>query len=308
VLLALPPFHVGDPLRYEGLSVFPLFAEPPDQVEYRVSDEALAGGSVTVEEVNEAGSVPELLVNNEGDWRVLFLEGEELIGAKQNRILNTSLMVAAHSKVKIPVSCVEQGRWRYSARHFQSSGSYAPAKLRRALKASVGQSIKKQRGHRADQGKVWAEVAALHCSLDVISETAAMSDAFETYKDRIAEYLEPLKYVEGATGLAVAIGDRVVCVDFFDKPSTCQYAWDRLLSGMVFDALQTAKTDQPVFTDVVQQLLISTRDLPWQPVDAVGEGNEFRAESSGGDHASVLVLEGVVVHGNIMPAITNDKQ
>ena len=306
--LALPLFRVGEALRYEGLSVFPLFAEPSGQVEYRVADEALAGGSVTVEEVSEAGSVPDLLVNNQSDLRVLFLEGEELIGAKQNRILNTSVLVAAHTKIKIPVSCVEQGRWRYSARHFQSSGSYAPAKLRRALKASVGQSIKEQRGHRADQGKVWEEVEALHCALDVNSETAAMSDAFDTYKDRIAEYREPLKYVDGATGLAVVIGDRVVCVDYFDKPSTCQRAWDRLLSGMVFDALEATKTDQSVSAAEVERLLASTHDFPWQPVNAVGEGSEFRAESSGGDHASALVLEGVVVHGSVMPAMTNDKQ
>ena len=59
----------------------------------------------------KGGSVPDLLVENRGDVRVLFLEGEELIGAKQNRILNTSVLVAAHTKVKIPVSCVERGRW-----------------------------------------------------------------------------------------------------------------------------------------------------------------------------------------------------
>ena len=59
-----------------------------------------------------------MLVNNTGDSRVLFLEGEELRGAKQNRVLNTSVLIAAHSKTTIPVSCVEQGRWQYRSRHF----------------------------------------------------------------------------------------------------------------------------------------------------------------------------------------------
>jgi transposase len=49
---------------------------------------------VTVQEVSEGGSVPDLLVENSGDTRVLFLEGEELVGAKQNRILNTSVDAA----------------------------------------------------------------------------------------------------------------------------------------------------------------------------------------------------------------------
>jgi ARG and Rhodanese-Phosphatase-superfamily-associated Protein domain len=74
----------------------------------------------TVEEVSEGGSVPDLLVTNLGGSRVLFLEGEELRGAKRNRVLNTSVLVAAHSKTRIPVRCVEQGRWRYRSRHFVS--------------------------------------------------------------------------------------------------------------------------------------------------------------------------------------------
>ena len=130
--VALPKIRVGDPLRHESLAVFPLFSEPTGNVEYRLSDEALADESILVEEISEGGSVPDLLVENKGDVRVLFLEGEELVGAKQNRILNTSILVAAHSKIKIPVSCVEQGRWGYKSRYFVSSGSHAPSRLRRA--------------------------------------------------------------------------------------------------------------------------------------------------------------------------------
>ena len=235
--VALPQIRVGDPLRHESLSVFPLFSLATGEVDYRLSETALADESLLVEEVDESGSVPDLLVENKGDVRVLFLEGEELIGAKQNRILNASVLVAAHSKIKIPVSCVEQGRWRYKSRYFGSSGSHSPSKLRRALKASVSRSVKQKRGHRSDQGEVWKEVTALHAAHAVESDTAAMSDAFDSYQDRIASYRDKLKYVDNATGMAVAIGDKVVSVDLFDKPSTCQKVWDRMLSGVVFDAM-----------------------------------------------------------------------
>ena len=129
--VGLPKLRVGDPIRHEALSIFPLFSESSSEVEYRLSDAALADASLLVEEISEGGSVPELLVENNGDVRVLFLEGEELVGAKQNRILNTSVLVAAHTKIKIPVSCVEQGRWGYKSHHFGSSGSHSPSKLRR---------------------------------------------------------------------------------------------------------------------------------------------------------------------------------
>ena len=111
-MLVLPEILVGDPIEYESLTVFPLIGRAGSSVNYLLSDEALAAGSVTVEEIGEGGSVPELTVNNQTDGLVLFPEGEELRGAKQNRVLNTSVLVAAKSKIKIPVSCVEQGRWR----------------------------------------------------------------------------------------------------------------------------------------------------------------------------------------------------
>ena len=298
--ITLPNLRIGNPVCHEALSVFPLFTDTNGGIEYRLSTEALADDSVVVEEINEGGSVPDLSVENRGDTRVLFIEGEELVGAKQNRILNTSVLIAAHAKAKIPVSCVEQGRWGYRSRSFGSSGSHSPSKLRRALKASVSDSIRKKRGHRSDQGEVWREVACMHASHKVSSSTAAMSDCFDTYRDRIADFRERLRYVDGATGMAVAVGGRVVSVDVFDKPETCQKVWDRLLSGVVFDALEAEGAAQPADATAVQRLLENSRTLSWEPTEAVGEGEEYRASSPQGDHASALVFDGVLVHGSVL--------
>jgi len=123
--VVLPQVRVGQPVRYQALSVFPLFDGAMTPVEYTLSDEGIGSGTVSVEEISEAGSVPDLLVENKGEVRVLFLEGEELVGAKQNRVLNTSVLIAAYSKMRIPVSCVEQGRWGYRSRKFDSSGSHS---------------------------------------------------------------------------------------------------------------------------------------------------------------------------------------
>ncbi len=302
--VVLPKLRVGDPVRHEALAVFPLFAEANGHVEYRLSDEALADEQILVEEVSEGGSVPDLLVENKGDQRVLFLEGEELVGAKQNRILNTSVLVAAHSKIKIPVSCVEQGRWGYSTRHFGASGSHSPSKLRRALKGSVSRSLKEKRGHQSDQHEVWQEVACLQMAHSVESGTGAMSDAFDTYKDRIATYQEKVKYVDGAVGMAVAIGDRVVSVDVFDKPATCEKVWDRMLSGVVFDALEAGKPDKVASAEDVERLIARLRVI-WRgrrPRPSV-KAKSTAPDSKGGDHASALALDDSVIHGSVMTAV-----
>ena len=90
-------------------------------LDYLVLDEALASGLVEITEVSEQGSVPELKFINRGPKPVLIVDGEELLGAKQNRIVNLTILVAANSELTIPVSCVEAGRWRSRSRAFTSA-------------------------------------------------------------------------------------------------------------------------------------------------------------------------------------------
>ena len=298
----LPEVRVGDPIRHESLAVFPLFSAVDARVDYVLSDEAIGAGSVAVEEVDEGGSVPNLLVTNRGDSRVLFLEGEELRGAKQNRVLNTSVLVAAHSKTSIPVSCVEQGRWRYRSKQFASSGSHSSSKLRHILKKSSYASMKAGEGYTSDQGMVWREVGRQMHSLNASSPTAAMSDTFETNRVRLDEFRDRLKYVEGATGVAVAVGKKVVALDLFDKPVTCGRVWDRLLSGVVMDALEETPTDAVASQADVENLLSSLGAHAWEQAPAVGEGHEFRLDPDPATHASALMFEDSMLHGSVVVA------
>lgn len=305
--IAFPQVRVGQPVRYQSLSVFPLFDGAMTPVEYALSDEGIGSGAVSVEEISEAGSVPDLLVENKGEVRVLFLEGEELVGAKQNRVLNTSVLIAAHSKMRIPVSCVEQGRWGYRSRKFGSSDSHSSSKLRYFLKSSVSKSLLARRGHRSDQGQVWEEVARQQSALGTSSRTNAMADTFRAYGDEVAEFRERLQYLDGACGLAVAIGKKVIALDLFDKAITCRKVWQRLLSGYVLDALETnaeANQAEPVQAETsdVERLLGAANAMPWHKAEPVGEGEEYRASLGDDVHASALTLGNSPVHVSVVVA------
>jgi hypothetical protein len=50
---------------------------------------------LTVTEVDEEGAVESLLVSNPLGTAVLLYEGEELVGAKQNRVLERSILVGS---------------------------------------------------------------------------------------------------------------------------------------------------------------------------------------------------------------------
>jgi hypothetical protein len=299
MLVDFSQYRVGDPQRKGALTVFPLFSATAEGVDYLLAGEALVDRSVVVEEVSELGSVPDLVVENKSDSRVLFLEGEELVGAKQNRVLNTSVLISARSRTKIPVSCVEQGRWRYRNRNLETSGSFSTTRIRLAVKASVARSLRARRGHRSDQSTVWKEVDELETTHGVASQTHALSDVYEAHRDRIAELQEGLPYVDGAVGMAVAVGGKVVALDLFDKPSTCRKVWRGVLSGYVFDALET-QAGRPAAGEV-ERLLRAAREAAWDAVETVGEGEEYRAEL-GADYASALCSGGYLVHGSISAA------
>ncbi len=291
--------RIGDPLRRGGLTVFPLFMPPTATVKYILSDEAIRQGVLSVEEISQAGSVPELLVINRGAEKVLFIEGEELVGAKQNRILNTSVLVGADTQLKIPVSCVERGRWQYKSKQFGSAGTHSPSKLRHALKESVAHSIGSGAGYCSDQGRIWEEVDKQHIALGVASHTRAQSDSFAAHRERIRQVLEELPFPDGASGMAIGIGSRLVAIDVFDQSETLRRVWNRLLTGFVLETLDQDDDSGEVPHSSVEGLFAMLRGSLWKSVQAVGEGEDFRTQI-GNSFGSILAVDGVLVHGSVL--------
>ena len=128
-----------------------------------------------------------------------------------------------------------------------------------------------------------------------------MADTYENLADKMSEYREKLKYPEGAVGVAIALGPKVVCVDLFDKTATCRKAWDRLLSGCILDALEGKAPESQVDARAVEQVMAESMATAWTETPTVGEGQEFRAEFQG-SVGSALLLEESVVHMNVLMA------
>src|SRR3989304_6913607 len=133
--------RLGEPDSFGNLTVFPLYSEYSRVDGYTLLDEAINTKKFIVTEINEAGRVPELKVLNELDTDVLILDGEELVGAKQNRIVNTTIIIGRGKEVVIPVSCVEKGRWSYKSENFKPGKSYLYAGLRGRKAKSVYESL-----------------------------------------------------------------------------------------------------------------------------------------------------------------------
>ena len=113
---------------------------------------------IIIQEVSKEASVPELKVINQADKPVLFLDGEELAGAKQNRVLNTTILVKEKSKLVIPVSCTEQGRRSYMTDEFFDSENILSNKIRGRKAVFVSDSLEQGENFRSNQGAIWNDI------------------------------------------------------------------------------------------------------------------------------------------------------
>ena len=182
---ALSRHRLGRCQRYKNLSVFPLLAPTGRAASYDLLDSAIAAGAASVAEISEGGSVPELAFHNRGGRPVLLVDGEELSGARQNRILNITILADAGSELRIPVSCVERGRWAYRQRHFDSSERILFGAARRAKASAVSQSMRHRGAASGDQGEIWQMIEERFRSGNSNSDTDAMSDLYAAEQLRL---------------------------------------------------------------------------------------------------------------------------
>lgn len=242
--------EVGEGKHHQNLTVFPLFwhGEVPGEMggeatadsdnggaRYQLLSDAIEGQEATVEELSEGGEVPFLGVKNTGGTPILIPEGEILIGAKQNRVVNLTVLVAAKATFKLPVSCVEQGRWHYRSREFRPA-AFAHPKLR-DLKVKSAQRRRRVMGlAMADQGEVWNEVHEHLEDLAISSDTSDTVAAFDAMPDRMEGYRKQIELPEKACGFVAARDGAVVGLDLFDKPETMHKLWARMADAYFLEA------------------------------------------------------------------------
>jgi len=325
--ISWPVLRPGEPVTSGPLTVFPIEGTPDQPSEYTLLADAIEAELAEVTEITEGGAVPVLLLKNRSEKPVLAIQGEELIGAKQNRTLNVSIL-AAKGKTEVPVTCIERGRWAYRSRNF-GSGGFEHYKLRQAKAAMVSESRKRPGRRRvesfeADQHSVWLEVDHELASHSVDSPTSSLSDA---YSDRrVSSMLDRfdagLKLPEATRGVVVAFGERVVSAEIFESPEVFQKLWPRILRSYALTAMNqtpghqlqdeeqaggqggdqtwtgAAGAEARPTLEQAEAFLLEPCDAEGEPEDSVGLGQDVRWEADG-FLACSLFHEGRMLHGTV---------
>jgi hypothetical protein len=298
----LASIEVLEPTTSGRLHAFGLRWSPPLGEEYLTLDEALTSSRLSITEVNEGGDVPTLLAVNEGDSRVLLVAGEHLVGAKQDRVLNVSLMVPPHTRQRVPVSCVESGRWRYRSRRSRSSGSSSHARLRRKMSGHMHRSFAFCGWPSSDQSEVWREVSDKLDKLCSVSPSQALDAGYKDRAQELDRIHESLRLPEGCSGVVWAIGSEIAGGDLFDRASTFEKLYPKLLRSYAIDAIEEAETPETEVpgTDRVRSWLREVTDARFEAFDSPGLGHDVRVASPTHQGAVLVVEE--PVHTELFPA------
>ncbi len=267
------PLTLGEPQVVGRLAVFPVFGPSP-VFAYRAFSDAIGHGAF-VKELDRGASVNRLVVGNPTDRALLLYEGEQVVGAQQDRALDSNVLVGAGAQIEVPVSCVEQGRWdgRRRDEHFAPAMQADDPSLRRIKRESALRSAEQGLAGRPAQGEVWQEVGSRLRRFAVASENSKFGDLFEQRSGEIGALADDIEAVTDQVGALACVGGAPIALDVVSRPEVFRALHDRLARGYALDALSVGlaraeAADASVADAFLARALTASR----RPVETPGLG------------------------------------
>ncbi|RKZ23403.1 hypothetical protein DRQ16_01390 [bacterium] len=263
----LKDVKMGEPFFLRNVLFVPLKGPSWVDDDFIVLDEGVERGWVRIRETGDIGSS---FIENQGPGPLFLMDGEELYGARQNRILNTSMVIERERKVKVPVSCVEQGRWSGGG-SFSSGRICAHPGLRAITASSVHRSLRTKGKFESNQSGIWKEIDRKSRTFRVISRTSSMHEIMEK---TMGEDLFRVEYEPGEDEIGIMgyAGKKPLAIDIFGSHSLYRKLAPKILSSYLFDGMEFGGEEPEV--DGFFSRLLEIKD--WERFRGVDVGEEWR--------------------------------
>jgi hypothetical protein len=299
--LNLSDLQIQEPISTGTLTVVPLTRSDTREADYLTLEQALQTNSVEVTEVSDQGFVPELLLLNLGDCPVLLIDGEELIGAKQNRVLNLSVLAPAFERLHIPVSCIEQGRWHWRSRTFSAANRTLYASARASKMADVTREMRLSRQPHSDQLALWESIDRKSAAFQTRSPTRAASDIFDRSGLDLELMVTAVPVREDQIGAGFFINGKFKGIELFGEPKVFSKYIHKLIRSYGLDAIDPSApragstVDSESAKKKTRALLDKLQLERWTAHKAIGLGEDFRLQEDEFNGAA-LVCDEQLIH------------
>ena len=291
----LSEVSLGEAQTSGSLTLVPLLATWTGQDILPMSV-AMTRDEFAIKELEGGASVSEVCVVNRLEQPVLLMEGEELVGALQNRVVNSTILIAPNSETVIPVSCSEQGRWQKTSEQFSDSGVVAPPSVRAAKAESVDRSLRSRGSRVSDQSAVWSAIDEVASRAGTQRTTGALRDVFAGRHEEIEAITAPFSMAEDQVGCVALINGEAVGLDCVSSPDVLRGLYTKLIRGYALEAILAPEL-LSFYRGVSQaeRLLADCGECEDIRFDGVGLGMEHRYR--GPDlTGSALLYEGQLIH------------
>jgi hypothetical protein len=239
-----------------NVTIYPITSTQPSQKELDdmvTLDEAKRKDWVEITE--QADETVEFLeVKNTGPKAIFLMGGEILLGGKQDRIVSKDTIVKPGETVKVPVYCVDQGRWSETYSEFKPTGKMAPHEVRKA--ATVDN----------DQTRVWSKVAGANkvgrtvalgsdvsgvAALPTLNGSESIKSTLDTklVQKRQAEadpIIEALRKQDNVIGIVIVVNGEIQGFEYFGSNTFFEKAVSSILKGVFTDSLVAEKSKSKV--------------------------------------------------------------
>ncbi|WP_407423860.1 ARPP-1 family domain-containing protein [Methanobrevibacter sp.] len=258
--------EVLKPQVHENMAAIPLKSKISYRLDLLTLKKGLELGLVEVKEC-EQSTVNTIKVTNNAVTPLILIDGEEILGANQNRIVNSTLLIAPKTTQAISVSCTGHGRWEYK-NEFKQSEYIADFNTRRVKEFA-------KRSHQNSQQAIWDSIKSLEVENSFKSPTSAMSESYDNLKISHNEFLKAFEIVDGQCGVLVIQNGEIKGFEIFYNPQIYKEYHEKVLRSY----LMNNKVENTLFTidmDGIKSLMNNANILAFNKKDS--EGMEYKFE------------------------------
>ena len=284
-MIAIEDIELLESQSYKNVAIIPVKTPPTYKFDMITLKKGFELGLIDVKEC-EHSTVNTIIVKNNSVTPLILVDGEEIIGGDQNRIVNATILIAAKSESAIPVNCTEHGRWGYK-HEFKQSEYIANFRTRSAKEKATRSNMNAQQA-------VWDSISGLEHSRSFHSPTQAMSESYDNAKGDLDKTLKNFYVADGQSGVVVIINGEIKGFELFLNSAIYREYHEKILKSYLVDA----EVNNDVFTintDTAKSLIGSA--IESEHVDKPSNGLEevFEFENSEG-LGRVYVYKDEIIH------------
>ena len=259
------------PQVHENLAIIPLKTEK-SYIDILTLKKGFELGLAEVKECDNS-QVNTLIVKNKAVTPLILIDGEEVVGGDQNRIVNATILIDAKSEMGIPVSCTEKGRWAYKS-EFKQSNYIANYNTRRAKEYAS----RKQHHY---QDVIWSSINDLENENAFASPTSAMEESYENLKIDHNKIIKEFEIVPGQNGVLIIVDGEIKGFELFLNSEIYKEFHEKILKSYLIDSKIENKTFT-INTDAAQTVINNALNSTFEKKKNNGVEEAFEFENDEG--------------------------